>query len=47
LGAKVGNEREEDGASDENSFTREARRWVGEGFRERWRKAKRAGLVDR
>jgi len=46
LGAKTGNEREEDGASDENSFSREARRWVGEAFRERWRKAKRAGLVD-
>ncbi|GAA6014983.1 hypothetical protein JCM11491_002382 [Sporobolomyces phaffii] len=29
----------------ESSFAREARKWVGQGFRERWRKAKRAGLV--
>ncbi|GAA5880314.1 hypothetical protein JCM16303_003893 [Sporobolomyces ruberrimus] len=29
----------------ESSFAREARKWVGDGFRERWRKAKRAGLL--
>ncbi|BGP29129.1 hypothetical protein JCM10296v2_000867 [Rhodotorula toruloides] len=46
-GKKVGEEREEDGASDENSFSREARRFVSEGFRRRWREAKARGEVDR
>lgn len=31
----------------ESSFAREARRWVRDGFRERWRRAHRAGVVDR
>ncbi|POY73462.1 hypothetical protein BMF94_3399 [Rhodotorula taiwanensis] len=46
-GKKHGPEREEDGASDENSFSREARRFVSDEFRQAWREAKAQGLVDR
>ncbi|GAA5910388.1 hypothetical protein JCM5296_000583 [Sporobolomyces johnsonii] len=46
-GIKKGQEREEDGANDENVFSREARRWVGDGFRERWRQARNEGTVER
>ncbi|TKA53349.1 hypothetical protein B0A53_04367 [Rhodotorula sp. CCFEE 5036] len=45
-GKKQGAEREEDGASDENSFSREARRFVSDEFRAAWRAAKALGLVD-
>lgn len=44
-GMKRGKEREEDGASDESSFSREGRRWVTREFRRKWREAKRKGLV--
>ncbi|GAA6050554.1 hypothetical protein JCM3770_005597 [Rhodotorula araucariae] len=46
-GARHGAEREEDGASDENSFSREARRFVSDELRDAWHRAKRDGLVDR
>lgn len=46
-GLKRGAEREEDGASDENAFSREARRFVSDEFRSAWREAKKQGLVDR
>ncbi|GAA6006888.1 uncharacterized protein JCM10292_000348 [Rhodotorula paludigena] len=46
-GLKHGAEREEDGASDENAFSREARRFVSDEFRSAWREAKKQGLVDR
>ncbi|KAK4049664.1 hypothetical protein OIV83_003939 [Microbotryomycetes sp. JL201] len=44
-GMKKGAEREEDGASDENSFSKEVRQYVDEGMRQRWREAKRQGLL--
>lgn len=39
-------EREEDGKGDESSFSRLARRWVGEKFRKEWREAKVRGDVE-
>ena len=36
-GAKTGAEREEDGASDESAFSREARQYVSLATRDRWR----------
>ncbi|GAA5918014.1 hypothetical protein JCM8208_004051, partial [Rhodotorula glutinis] len=44
-GKKHGAEREEDGASDENSFSREARQYVTDDFRRAWRQARSEGLV--
>lgn len=44
-GAKKGEEREEDGASDENAFSREGRRWISEEFRREWREARKRGEV--
>jgi hypothetical protein len=46
-GKKHGKEREEDGASDESSFSREARRFVTKEFRIAWRAAKERGDVER
>lgn len=45
-GAKKGAEREEDGRSDESSFSREARRFVSDALRKEWREAVKQGLVD-
>ncbi|KAM0787013.1 hypothetical protein ACM66B_006281 [Microbotryomycetes sp. NB124-2] len=45
IGSKRGQEREEDGASDENSFSREVRQYVGQEMRQRWREAKKNGLL--
>lgn len=45
-GAKRGAEREEDGRSDESSFSRLARRWVSEELRGEWRRAVEEGLVE-
>ncbi|KAM0750341.1 hypothetical protein T439DRAFT_381041 [Meredithblackwellia eburnea MCA 4105] len=44
-GAKHGEEREEDGVSDESSFSRFARQFVGDDIREKWREAVKEGLV--
>ena len=44
-GMKHGAEREEDGRSDESSFSRQARRWVSEELRAEWREAVKKGLV--
>ena len=44
-GAKKGLEREEDGRSDESSFSRFARQFVSEELRVAWREAANAGLV--
>ncbi|GAA6040149.1 hypothetical protein JCM8097_002054 [Rhodosporidiobolus ruineniae] len=46
-GAKHGADREEDGASDENAFSREARRYVSREFREAWGEARERGEVER
>lgn len=45
IGAKVGAEREEDGASDESSFSRFARQFVDQEVRVAWRQAVKDGLV--
>ncbi|GAA5947050.1 hypothetical protein JCM3775_006975 [Rhodotorula graminis] len=44
-GKKHGAEREEDGASDESSFSREARQYVTDDFRRAWRQARNEGLI--
>ncbi|KAK4056133.1 hypothetical protein OIO90_002864 [Microbotryomycetes sp. JL221] len=44
-GFKTGSEREEDGASDENSFSKETRQYVSLKMRHRWRAAKAKGLL--
>ncbi|GAA5917821.1 hypothetical protein JCM6882_004159 [Rhodosporidiobolus microsporus] len=46
-GKKQGEEREEDGASDESSFSREGRRFVSKEFRRAWREARERGEVER
>jgi hypothetical protein len=46
-GAKTGKEREEDGASDENAFSREGRRYVSREMRIAWRAARERGDVER
>lgn len=46
-GKKHGKEREEDGASDESTFSREARKFVSNEFRIAWRAAKERGDVER
>ncbi|GAA5873488.1 hypothetical protein JCM8547_005444 [Rhodosporidiobolus lusitaniae] len=46
-GKKHGKEREEDGASDENSFSKEARRFVSNEFRIAWRAAVERGDIER
>lgn len=43
---KHGSEREEDGRSDESSFSREARKYITREFREAWRAAVASGEVQ-
>lgn len=45
IGSKTGDEREEDGANEENAFSKETRKYVSQQTRERWRNAKAMGAL--